>query len=268
MDANIAIGSGIPSSLPSKPALEANNHEDPLTQKLEMIAKKILLGPAPCLAINIGTMAALSWAPLSMSVISLSLIVASGAYACYHILEDAPDAIGKTIEDCLDKLTKFSHVSWVGRIAPQAFLHECGHALAALATLKDTKLDLSIYPFKGGMLEVIESKGYTKFGEWLGANGSKMLFLAGGVIASTASALGCVGIARALQENHPEISEALNMYAVSTVLGEMMYGFLSLYDPSLHSDFTLLYQLSGVHPLLIMLIIAGSPWLLYQLIKK
>lgn len=235
-------------------------------EKTEEIACKLFQKVIPSLCLNIGTMAGLTVVPLNTLAVSAALVFCSTIYVIQRCIENS-SSISETVklENYMNKLSQFSLVSWVGQAAPQILIHEMGHALAALATLKDVKLELAYFsPFHGGMLLTHSQKGLTEFGKLLGTRGSQMLVVAGGVMASTMTAMGMIGFSSMIQENHPQLSEYLNMYAASTVLTELCYGFISLCDPLILSDFSLLQELGGVHPLFAMMLIAGAPWILYR----
>lgn len=151
-----------------------------------------------------------------------------------------------------ERLGKLSVINVLGLAGPAYLIHESGHALAALSTLKRAAPAIHVTPFKGGMTRFQSQGGLTALGKVFGLPGTLLGITAAGIAASTLFALMEFAIAYFTEESHPSVSQFLRSQGVCQILNEVCYG-LSWYTSSSYNfshDFVRLNVLGGIHPLI------------------
>lgn len=225
---------------------------------------------AASLAVNCAIMSFVA-APLTMLLITAALTGLVGELLC-QVFAYAAERIGwlsvHSQEEGLNSRTlsqswfvsEFSLMNAVGQAGVSPLVHESGHALAALACYKDANPIITIFPFLGGRTCTVQSC-LSGFGELIGAGASASLVGAGGIIAATLAAMAALAGAHRLADSHPTISRALELFAYIQILDHVVYGLKALGEPAglCHNDFTHLYLLTGIHPLVAVAIIILLP---------
>lgn len=250
------------------PSIGAVN--DLLPVKTDRVARSIIPHLAAALSLNTATIGLFSVFPLNMAMITAAMIISSAALMIDTLFFEKNDYTPE-IERFVRGVCDLSIVNWFGQSSFHILAHEMGHALSALATLKGAKITLSQFsPFQGGAITISDYSGLTLLGKLLGAKGSLALIVAGGIIGTTSVAMGCVGVSQCISDWHPELARYLDLYALSSILTEFSYGFVSWLDPTIveNSDFIKLWDILGLHPLITLGCMIASPALLIRCRKQ
>lgn len=154
------------------------------------------------------------------------------------------------------------------RIGTQAstLIHEGGHALSTFLVYQNPKPRIEIVPGIGGNTSFSVDK-LTNFGKAIGRNRSLALVTAAGASLSLLASSILFWLGLKLRKTKQEISAYLIIYAVTDFMTHACYALSALWtrrDVVAH-DFVRLYALTGVHPLLVAVVIAAIPaWIAYR----
>lgn len=235
----------------------------PLVKKVKELQAEI---PAPVkkafaeLAISLS----LNFALLTFTATPLSIPILTVTALCTIVSLTAKIALEYALQKNKLKLSsravpiaqatgRLAIINAIGLSGINAFIHECGHAIAAKACFLKPNVRIKIWPFKGGQTSYAISYGLTRFGNFLGKNEAILFATAAGIGCSTLFAMGEFAAAFAVKDKFPEISLSLNCHAISQILNEVLYGisaFASSQAFNLGHDFIRLWKFGGIHPII------------------
>lgn len=149
----------------------------------------------------------------------------------------------------------------VGLAGLNSLVHEWGHCAAAKWCYWRSSPEITLQPFKGGSTSYTDSYGLTPFGELLGDDRAAMLCSAGGVVASTATAMGELALARHLDDSDPTAARCLRWHAISLLAADILYGLsaFSTHADDVGHDFIALWKVHNVHPYVILTAMVALP---------
>lgn len=260
-------------SIPVSDSLSKNSDQKiSIAKRVWEVVKRVLPEFVLSLTLNIGAMVFFA-TPMSIPLMNVAMI-GSLALGCIFAARDL--ARKKQLSDQTENqlqtvqvLSRGSIVNTVGLSGPNIWIHEGGHALAATAFFKNARAKIWVKPFHGGSTSYTASNRLTWLGSFLGKHSAMMVTAAAGLIASTVFAMCELGIAHKCQDNHPTLSQYLNLHAITYLFHEAMYG-LSAFIASkqdLGHDLVRLWQVGGVHPLIPVVAIVALPLLQVGLMK-
>lgn len=153
---------------------------------------------------------------------------------------------------CEKHVAKATIVNLIGISKPNIYIHELGHATAALLCYQNPNVRIAATWFRGGRTTTTIGNGFTAFGKYLGEFHSKMLLDSGGLISSTTCAVTEFATAFAIRKKYPTLSNFLIYHGISQLANEILYGMRSLTASKfdLSNDFINLWQVWGIHPLI------------------
>ena len=126
---------------------------------------------------------------------------------------------------------KFSVVNIFGLTGPSIAIHEMGHALMALTLFKGSRPHISVTPFEGGWT-TFKLAHLSRLGSLLGMRTSLALVMAGGLIASTVTAMVGMTLSHYLKDSYPTVSRFLELFAYVQLFNDILYGCLLYTSPS------------------------------------
>ena len=132
------------------------------------------------------------------------------------------------------------------------WIHELGHALAAVSLFKNPQVTIKVKPYSHGETSYYVSYGLTRLGKMLGIENC-ILFAAGaGMMASTIFAMTEFACAYGIQDRYPTLSQWMNYHAISQILNDVVYGLTAFIArrSDLSHDFIRLWQTGEIHPLI------------------
>lgn len=175
--------------------------------------------------------------------VQLALVAASIASIVYRTLQANPTAALRDSE----KIAEFSIVHLANVAMPYFWIHEGGHAAAALTCFQKANPKVRIKPFKYGVTEYAISNGLTKVGQVLGQKGSTVTVKIAGLVSS--AIFSGVELVASRKIKHGAI---LEMHGLSQIVHEVLEGvrvfWINKNDPT--HDLMALWQDEGIHPLL------------------
>lgn len=150
---------------------------------------------------------------------------------------------------------------WSGRLARLSlvntltlklnrYIHEWGHAGAALATYQNAHPEVRV-SFRQGTTTYAISHGLTRFRRFLGERGALVFTTAAGLAAPVLLAMAEFAAAHYLQEKQPIASELLQAHGASQLLDTILYtgwlAFQTSKEVTIH-DSMMLWKVVGIHP--------------------
>lgn len=147
-------------------------------------------------------------------------------------------------------LSKGAIVNTVGLSKPNIIIHESGHFLAAKILFKESHPKIWINPFQGGGTSYTASNRLTCLGRMFGKSGSMLVTAAAGLAASTLYICSELAIAHKMQKKHPNVSQYMNLHAISHLFNEVLYGLTAFVasKKDLGHDLVRLWCTGGIHP--------------------
>lgn len=129
------------------------------------------------------------------------------------------------------------------------YIHEYGHALAAISTFLEAKPEI-FANLREGRTSYVVSNGLTRFGKLMGEERSKLFVAAAGPFIAVACGMTEIIFSKFLGENHPLISELLNDHGFAQIVETILYGMSTFVTSKMNlgHDFMYLWQYGGIHP--------------------
>lgn len=215
--------------------------------------------------------------PVTLTVLTAGLIgsLIAWGYRCYRMKtsKDVDEHSVRAFEESgasYSTVPQHSLATVISDGGPGIFVHESGHALAALACYKGVKPKITIIPFVGGRTTIDVCQGLTRLGKLLGERGAKLAFTVGGASMSLMASLGGLTMARAIKDKHPNISDMFFMTSVCQVAREALYALSAYFvvgAPPSH-DFIRLWMMTGISPLTATLFIVAVPLVHYFAMRR
>lgn len=181
-----------------------------------------LLEVTCALALNITVGVGMASIPL------LTVALAVSALALVIIKPQDPSTIRS--------LARFSIIHLVLSVTLNPLIHECGHAVLALALFKDAGVQIRFLGFgKGAVTSYVVSRGLTPLGKRLGKELAVQVVAAGGMLATLfwTQCIGRISLKMAVSQTYQECAYALD------AIGRR-------WDP--RHDYMLLHYESGINP--------------------
>lgn len=246
---------GIQSYLPKIPLSDAT------ITNIKMIAQKALLNLAVSLAANVAFITVFGiYAPEIVMLLSSVLAAAFVAIAIQKIwTRFISGTSSPTWEICGCKIARLNLVNLM-TMKLNRFIHELGHAGAALATYVKAQPEI-IATIRNGSTSYYISFGLTRFGKFLGEQNAALFVTAMGLASPVLCAMAEFAISYNIYHDHPFLGDILTMNGLCQLLEGLIYGmsaFLSSKN-DLEHDFINLWMTGDIHPWMPMALIIALP---------
>ena len=147
-----------------------------------------------------------------------------------------------------NKIASFSLVNTFALSYFSIYIHELGHALAALTCFNTPRIKIIISPFFSGKTIYAVSYGMTKIGSFFGKERALLMITASGFVTSATFCLLTTYASKTVKE----WEVLLQNIALSQILSELIHAvsFLVFDDMDGCHDLSYLYYFGNIHPLI------------------
>jgi hypothetical protein len=172
----------------------------------------------------------------------------------------------------VNEIAGFSIVNSLGLGGLNPWIHELGHALAAISLFKRPEVSIIVKPFSHGETSYYVSNGLTRLGQMLGKEKCILFTTAAGIMASTLFGMTEFACAYGIQDRYPTLSHWMNYHALSQIMNDVVYGMTAFIArrSDLSHDFVRLWQTGQIHPLIPISLMIALPLLevaLFELLE-
>ncbi len=179
--------------------------------------------------------------------------------------QNKQDPDQKKIMETCEKVSEWiakTSIMYAALSKVNGYIHEGGHALAALACFVKAHPIITVDWLDGETVSNL-SNGMTSFGKLLGKESSKLLIHGAGLFAQGLFSLGEFIVAHQLQETVPLASQALNYHAFTNLLSMGSHALDTFINPDEPSDYIALSKLGNIPPALAIALFIGIPLCTY-----
>ncbi len=139
-------------------------------------------------------------------------------------------------------------------------IHEMGHACAASLLFVKANPEITA-TFTTGRTAYAVSYGLTALGKVLSRSSALLAITAAGLLTPSLCCIAEFAFAERLITYHPQLSAFLIDHGLSQLAQTLLYGMTTFFasNSDLQHDFINLWQLGGLHPMILLLLIVGLP---------
>lgn len=154
----------------------------------------------------------------------------------------------KTYLTICNKIASFSFVNTFASSYFSIYIHELGHALAAITCFNTPRIKIIISPFLSGKTIYAVSYGMTRIGSFFGKERALLMIAASGFTASGSFCLLMTYVSKLMNGG----GEVLQNIALSQILSELIHAVSVLVFDDMQGchDLTYLYYFGNIHPLI------------------
>ena len=154
----------------------------------------------------------------------------------------------KTILTICNKIASFSFINTFALSYFSIYIHELGHALAAITCFNTPRIKIIISPFLSGKTIYAVSYGMTRMGSFFGKERALLMIAASGFAASGTFCLLMTYVSKTVKE----WEVLLQNIALSQILSELIHAVSILVFDDMDGchDLTYLHYFGNIHPLI------------------